>query len=95
MADLNLEGNAPANPTKEDKEAKHTKRTEKKPIKPPDMVGTEFQVQFGNIDRVKILMLEYLNKNIVELTRIIKLMVPEDKLKKYEEEIRDRSLKQG
>jgi len=97
MVDLDLEGKPRPDgyKVKEDKDAKHTKHTEVKQIKPPDMVGTEFKVEFGNVQRTVIVMLQYVNMNLVELTRVIKLLVPEDKLKKYEEDARGRSGKQG
>ncbi len=86
MADLNLDGNAPANETTENKGTERTHSVRMKSIPAQDRTN-EYQVIFGNVDRTKILMAEMLNKNIVALTGFVKLLIPEEKLKAYEEKM--------
>ena len=84
MADLNIEGNAPTNPTKEDKDAKRTHVTKEK-VAEPELKDTKGQIQIipsttGNEMTVLIQMLASLNKNVAFLaSTIYKHLNPEVK----------------
>ena len=95
MTDLPLEGREAEKPKEPvtmevAKPVEHVKHTERTPIPPTGVPVTRGMVMnSGNFEQVLIIMMETLNKNIVELTQITKLLVAEDSLKKYYQERAD------
>lgn len=89
MTDIPLEGREAEKPKEPvtmevAKPVEHVKHTERKPIPSTgEPVVRGMMMNSGNFEQVITIMIETLNKNIVELNEILKLTVPEEKLKKH------------